>query len=62
MAKNIFDVINENINIVNENILDIIDRVSSMEREITTFSQMFKAPDKPNARGEEGVKEVSSGH
>ena len=62
MAKNIFDLINENINIVNENIIDMMNKVSSMEKEVIALSQMFKAPEQPNAHGEEGVDVVSSEH
>lgn len=58
--QNIFDVINENINIVNENVLDMIKKVESMEKEVNALSLMFKAPEQPNAHGEEGVEVVSS--
>ena len=58
--KTIFDAIQENLNIVNENILDMMKKVTSMEQEVLALSLMFKAPEQPNARGEEGVEVVSS--
>ena len=58
--KTIFDAIQENLNIVNENILDMMKKVSNMEQEVVALSLMFKAPEQPNARGEEGVEVVSS--
>ena len=58
--KTIFDAIQENLNIVNENILDMMKKVTSMEQEVIALSLMFKAPEQPNARGEEGVEVVSS--
>lgn len=58
--KTIFDAINENINTVNENVIDMMKRVAAMEQEVIALSLMFKAPEKPNARGEDGVEGVSS--
>ena len=58
--KTIFDAIQENINIVNENVLDMIKKVTSMEQEVIALSLMFKAPEKPNAHGEDGVEVVNS--
>jgi predicted nucleic acid-binding Zn-ribbon protein len=58
--KSIFDAIQENINTVNENVIDVAKRVASMEQEVIALSLMFKAPEQPNARGEEGVEVVSS--
>jgi hypothetical protein len=55
MAKNIFQVINENINTVNENVLDMMKKVTSMEQEIIALSLMFKAPEKPTIPGEDGA-------
>ena len=60
--KNVFEVINENINTVNENVIDLMKKVSAMEQEIIALSLMFKAPEQPNARGEEGADGVSSEH
>ena len=60
--KNIFEVINENINTVNENVLDMMKKITDMEQELVALSVMFKAPEKPNARGDEGAEVVSSGH
>ena len=58
--KTIFDAIQENLNIVNENVLDMMKKVANMEQEVIALSLMFKAPEQPNARGEEGVEVVSS--
>ena len=58
--KTIFDAIQENLNIVNENVLDMMKKVANMEQEVIALSVMFKAPEQPNARGEEGVEVVSS--
>ena len=58
--KTIFDAIQENLNIVNENVLDMMKKVANMEQEVIALSVMFKAPEQPNARGEEGVNVVSS--
>lgn len=58
--KSIFDAIQENINTVNENVIDVAKRVASMEQEVIALSLMFKAPEQPNARGEDGVEVVSS--
>lgn len=53
--KTIFDAIQENINIVNENVLDMMKKLASMEQEVIALSLMFKAPEKPTAPGEEGA-------
>ena len=58
--KSIFDVINENVNTVNENVLDAIKKVTSLEQEVIALRMMLKAPEQPNARGEEGASAVSS--
>lgn len=58
--KSIFEVINENINTVNENVLDMMKKVATMEQEVIALSLMFKAPEQPNAHGEEGAIVVSS--
>ena len=60
MARNILESINENINTVNENVLDMMKKVTEMEQEVIALSLMFKVPEKPNARGEEGANVVSS--
>ena len=58
--KTIFDSINENINIVNENVLDVMKKVSSIEQEVIALRLMLNAPEQPNTRGEEGADKVSS--
>lgn len=60
MAKNVFDLINENINTVNENVLDVIKKMATLEQEVIALRLMFSAPEQPNARGEEGAEAVSS--
>lgn len=65
--KNIFEVIlasinntNENINTMNENVLEAIKKVTTLEQEVIALSLMFKAPEQPNAHGEDGAEGVSS--
>lgn len=55
MAKNIFEAINENINTVNENVLDLMKKVTSMEQEVIALALMFKVPEQPTTSGEEGT-------
>ena len=65
---NIFEVIlasikntNENINTMNENVIDMMKKVTTLEQEVIALSLMFKAPEQPNAHGEDGAEGVSSG-
>jgi hypothetical protein len=58
--KSIFDAIQENINTVNENVLDVIKKVTTLEQEVIALRLMFSAPEQPNARGDEGAEGVSS--
>lgn len=58
--KSIFDAIQENINITNENVLEAIKKITTLEQEVIALRLMFSAPEQPNARGEEGVEVVSS--
>ena len=58
--KTIFDAIQENLNIVNENVLDMMKKVANMEQEVLALSLMFKAPEQPNAHGDDGADRVSS--
>lgn len=60
--QSIFDVINENINVVNENVLDMMRKMASMEQAVQALTAMFQAPEQPNAHGEDGVIAVSSEH
>lgn len=57
--KNIFEVINENINTMNENVIDLMKKVSAMEQEIIAMSLMFKAPEQPTIPGEDGASTES---
>ena len=57
--KNIFEVINENIDIVNKNVLDMMKKIDAMEQEIIALSIMFKAPDQPTIPGEDGASTES---
>lgn len=59
--KNIFEVINENINTMNENVIDLMKKVSAMEQEIIAMSLMFKAPEQPTISGEDGASTESRG-
>ena len=52
---NIFEVINENVNVTNQNVLTLIEKVTNIQQEIIALSLMFKAPEQPNAPGEEGA-------
>ena len=58
--KSIFDAIQENINITNENVLEAIKKITTLEQEVIALRLMFSAPEQPNARGEEGAEVVSS--
>ena len=58
--KTIFEVINENINVVNENVLAAINKITTLEQEVIALRMMLKAPEKPNAHGEDGANAVSS--
>lgn len=60
--KSIFDAINENINITNENVLEAIKKVTSLEQEVIALKMMLSVPEKPNVRGDEGAEGVSSEH
>ena len=54
--RNIFESINMNINTMNENILTLMEQVAKTQQEVIALSLMFKAPEQPNARGEEDAK------
>jgi HD superfamily phosphohydrolase YqeK len=58
--KSIFDAIQENINITNENVLEAIKKITTLEQEVIALRLMLVAPEQPNAHGEEGVSVVSS--
>ena len=45
-----------NINTMNENILTLMEQVAKTQQEVIALSLMFKAPEQPNARGEEDAK------
>lgn len=56
MPKNILEVINENINTTNENVLELIKKVATMEQEVIALRLMFKVPEQPNViPGSEGI-------
>lgn len=57
--KNIFEVINENIDIVNKNVLDMMKKVEAMGQEMIALSLMFKAPEQPTIPGEDGASTES---
>ena len=54
--RNIFEAINQNVNVVNKNVLTALEEITSIKQEVIALSLMFKAPEKPNASGEEGAK------
>jgi len=58
--KSIFDAIQENIAIVNENVLAMAKMMEDVHKDMHELYDMFHAPEEPNARGEEGVDGVSS--
>ena len=60
--QNIFDVINVNIYAVSEDLHTLMSQVTNMQQEIVALSLMFKAPEQPNAHGDEGAEGVSSEH
>lgn len=60
--KSVFEAINENINTTNENVLDLIRKVTSLEQEVIALKMMLSVPEKPNAHGVEGTQVVSSEH
>lgn len=60
--KNVFDIINENIVTVSEDLHAMMRRFDAMEQEVIALSMMFRTPEQPNARGEEGDDGVSSEH
>ena len=47
---------------LSENIKDMFDRLVEMQNQVNAIKAFFNqpAPEKPNARGEEGDEEVSS--
>lgn len=61
---NIFEVINENLLITNQNVLTVLDQLAEMrkkldatEQEVLALSLMFKAPEQPNvASGKDGAE------
>jgi hypothetical protein len=59
--RNIFEAINQNIYILGENLKTLSEQVAHTEQEVIALSLMFKAPEQPNAHGEEGASIVNSG-
>ena len=56
--RNIFEAINENVLITNQNVLTVINQVTSLQQEVIALRLMFDvpAPEKPKvASGEEGA-------
>lgn len=58
--RNIFEAINQNVLITNENLLMALERITKIEQEVIALSLMFKAPEQPNAHGDDGAEGVSS--
>ena len=60
--RNIFEVINLNINTLNENIHTLMQQVANTQQEVIALSLMFKAPEQPNvASGNEGAETETVG-
>jgi len=53
---NIFDVINQNIVTVSEDIHTIIGEIANLKQDIDSIRAIFNAPEQPNVRGDEGEK------
>ena len=60
--RNIFEAINQNIYLMNENIYTLMKQVASNQQELIALKQMFNVPEKPNAAsGDEGTSKESVG-
>lgn len=55
--QTIFEVINENVNIMNQNVLDLMEKVTNIEQEVIALKLMFDipVPEKPIVPGDEGA-------
>lgn len=51
--RNIFEAINQNVNIVNKNVITALEKITKIEQEVIALALMFKAPEQPNASGGE---------
>lgn len=60
-AMNIFEVINQNIVTVSEDVHTMMGQVNGLAERISQLEKIFAAPDEPNVHGAEGVEGVSSG-
>lgn len=54
--QNIFDVINQNIVTLSEDLHTLMTQQNELLRRIQQLENIFIAPEQPNARGEEGEK------
>lgn len=60
--RNIFEAINQNIYLMNENIHTLMEQVASNQQELVALRAMFNVPEKPNAAsGDEGASKESIG-
>ena len=58
--QNIFDVINQNIVTLSEDLHTLMAQQNELLNKVQQLENIFKAPEQPNARGEEGAESVSS--
>lgn len=52
----IFDVINQNIVTVSQDIHTVISEIANLKKEIDGIRAIFNAPEQPNVRGDEEAK------
>lgn len=52
--QNIFDVINQNIVTLSEDVHALMAQQNELSHRVQQLENIFKAPEQPNARGEEG--------
>lgn len=52
----IFDVINQNIVTVSEDIHTVLGEIANLKKEIDGIRAIFNAPEQPDVRGDEGGK------
>ena len=60
--RNIFEAINQNIYLMNENIHTLMEQVAANQQELVALRAMFNAPEEPNAAsGKDGASKESIG-
>ena len=58
--KTIFDAIQQNINIVNENVLAMAKMMEDVHKDMHELYAMFHAPEEPTVHGDKSAEAVSS--